>query len=132
MTRKVGNLTETIIGKQAMVEGLQEYLPNYNKYEIQDFVSAWDLFMQNSLLQGHTLRFLGVADIAVFFPPDRLFRNVYTKELKVQPQRPRIKVRQSKTFQEKLNLLKAILEDTQFTKETDGKPTEPKESQGNT
>lgn len=106
MTRKVGNLTDTIIGKQAMVEGLQEYLPNYTKYEIQDFVTAWDLFMQNSLLQGHTLRFLGVADIAVYFPPDRLFRNIYTKEKKIQPQRPRIKVRQSEQFLEKLKILK--------------------------
>ena len=106
MTRKVGNLTDTIIGKQAMVEGLQEYLPNYTKYEIQDFVTAWDLFMQNSLLQGHTLRFLGVADIAVYFPPDRFFRNIYTKEKKIQPQRPRIKVRQSEQFLEKLKILK--------------------------
>ena len=106
MTRKVGNLTDTIIGTQAMVEGLQEYLPNYTKYEIQDFVTAWDLFMQNSLLQGHTLRFLGVADIAVYFPPDRLFRNIYTKEKKIQPQRPRIKVRQSEQFLEKLKILK--------------------------
>lgn len=106
MTRKVGNLTDTIVGKQAMVEGLQEYLPNYTKYEIQDFVTAWDLFMQNSLLQGHTLRFLGVADIAVYFPPDRLFRNIYTKEKKIQPQRPRIKVRQSEQFLEKLKILK--------------------------
>lgn len=106
MTRKVGNLTDTIVGKQDMVEGLQEYLPNYTKYEIQDFVTAWDLFMQNSLLQGHTLRFLGVADIAVYFPPDRLFRNIYTKEKKIQPQRPRIKVRQSEQFLEKLKILK--------------------------